>query len=109
MDFDGKPQEHWLRSRLTGDDETRWKAIDAIRHICVPSVSIPLFFDTLRTDPFWRARALAAHALCDIAYDNPNNAAIVESIPVLVECAADPSFEVREQLEELLKLLRGHE
>lgn len=107
LSFHGQPAGYWLRTRLSGDDEARWEAIDAIRHICAPEDSIPLFLDTLRNDQYWRARALAAHALYDLAIDSPRDPRLIDAMPQLSTAADDSSPEVREQVEEFMALLNA--
>jgi HEAT repeat protein len=104
--FNGQPADHWIRARLQGDDEVRWEAVDAIRHLCSPDISIPLFLDTLRNDGYWRARALAAHALFDLAMDRPDVAGLDDALRQLPDLMADPSADVREQISEILSLDR---
>ena len=103
--FRGQPSSHWLRVRLSGDDEARWEAIDAIRHVCLPDESIPLLLDTLRNDQYWRARALAAHALCDLAWEPAIHPQLIQVMPDLVVALSDRSVEVREDISQLLELL----
>jgi hypothetical protein len=105
--FNNHLVDYWLRARLNSDDETRWEAIDAIRHICVPEVSIPLFLDTLSNDTYARARALAAHALYDLAVVSPKDSELIEKLPRLELAANDSSDSVRKEIEALLKLLRN--
>lgn len=107
--FRGRPAEYWLHARLSGDDEARWEAIDAIRHICPPDESVRLFLDTLHTDSYWRARALAAHALYDLALDRSEVARLVAVMPQLLAALNDSSANVREQIAELLEVLDSND
>jgi hypothetical protein len=104
-EFHGYSEEHWFVTRTTGDDERRWEAVDAIRHICSPSVSIPLLIETLRTDSYWRARALAAHALCDLAYDANSRKLLNPAVEPLIQAMGDESRDVCEQSIATLGLL----
>lgn len=92
-------------ARLDRDDETRWEAVDVIRHICEPASSVPLLLDSLANDRYPRARALAAHALFDLAIDRVGGVNWQEIFPVLVTASHDPSDDVREQVADLLKVL----
>lgn len=103
--FHGKALDEWLRVRCCGDDDTRWEAIDAVRHICAPDDSIPLLLDTLRNDTYWRARALAAHALYDLSFDSKFRQRLMETVPFVRDALTDSSVEVREQVNELLESL----
>ena len=97
--------EYWLDKRLSGDDEERWEAIDGIRHLTLPAFGIPLFLETLRNDPYWRARALGAHALFDLVIDHADHDAMVLMLPPLDEFLNDPSEIVREQIEKTISLI----
>jgi hypothetical protein len=103
--FHGRGFNYWLQIRLSGDDEQRWEAVDAIRHICHPDTSIPLFLDTLRNDAYWRARALAAHALYDLIAGPHPDSRVADALPQLLEAANDPSPDVRAQIKEVLAAL----
>lgn len=98
--------EYWLVARLDSDDETRWEAVDAIRHICDPASSVPLLLDSLVNDRYPRARALAAHALFDLAIDRVEGLDWQKILPVLVIASDDPSDDVREQVADILKVLQ---
>lgn len=99
--------DYWLDKRLTGDDEERWEAIDGIRHLSLPETGIPLFLKTLRKDAYWRARALAAHAVFDLVIDPTDHDAMVAMLPPLHEFLNDPSEHVREQIEKTISLIRN--
>ena len=59
--FHGKALEHWLAIRVSGGDDARLDAVEAIRHLCEVEESVPLLVEALE-DHFWRVRAAAAHA-----------------------------------------------
>jgi len=103
--FRGHSFGYWSNLRLNGQDEERWEAIEAIRHICHPDTSIPLFLDTLCNDKYWRARALAAHALYDLVAGPQPAHRVADALPQLRKAAHDPSANVREQVTELLEIL----
>ena len=103
--FNGRDIAHWLGVRLSGEDEARWEAVDAIRHLCGPETSVPLLLDTLLKDQYWRARCLAAHALFDLAMDREEEVNWTDLMPQLQSAALDPSEEVRGQIAELLTVL----
>jgi hypothetical protein len=105
--FRGRDTEHWLSARLSGDDDTRWEAIDAIRHLCGPDTSVPLLLDTLLNDHYGRARGLAAHALYDLAVDSAEEVNWAEIMPRLQIAANDPDEGVREQIAELFDALEN--
>jgi hypothetical protein len=104
--FRGRDIEHWIGARSSGDDETRWEAIDAIRHLCEPETSVPLLLDTLLNDRYSGARGLAAHALFDLAIDRAEGVNWTEMMPHLLSAANDPSEGVREQVAEILDVLK---
>lgn len=105
--FRGRDIKYWLSARLSGDDETRWNAIDAIRHLCGSERSVPLLLDTLRNDTYSGARGLAAHALFDLAIDRDEGVNWAELMPHLLSAANDPSDGVREQIAEILNVLKA--
>lgn len=105
--FHGHPIEYWLEIRLSGEDEERWEAVDAIRHLCSPATSIPLILATLREDPYWRARALAAHAIFDLVIDPSEHDLALTLLPPLDEFANDPSPEVRDQISQTIALIEN--
>jgi hypothetical protein len=103
--FNGRSSDDWLTVRTAGDDESRRKAIDAIRHVIEPKKSMSLFFDTLRNDSYWRARALAAHANYDLAFDQDARSDVLAVLPGLIDALSDPSVQVRQQIIYILELL----
>jgi len=102
--FNRYPVEYWFNLRMQGNDEERWNAVDAIRHVCEPTISVPLMLDTIKTDSYSRARGLAAHALYDLAVDSPEQIP-ADVYPQLIAAVQDPDPGVRTQVEELLKEL----
>jgi hypothetical protein len=104
--FHGHSIDYWLDKRLTGDDEARWEAIDAIRHLCAPMTSVPLFLETLRTDGYWRARALAAHGIFDLVIDPSDHDSTLAMLPPLDEFTNDPSQHVRDRISEIVALIQ---
>ena len=107
LSFHGHAAEYWFRKRLGGGDEERWEAIDAIRHSCASQDSVPLFLDTLQNDSYWRARALAAHALYDLAFDASEVPRLIEAMPQILAAANDSSTDVREQIKQLMEVLEN--
>jgi HEAT repeat protein len=69
VSWNGQPLSYWLDALGAADGEKRWQAVDALRHIADPMETVPLFIAALQHDSFWRTRALAAHALYDMAFD----------------------------------------
>lgn len=67
----GKPASRWIARLDDPDEHVRWQAVDALRHIAEPALTIPLFVGVLRRvdDGGWRARVRAAHALYDMAVE----------------------------------------
>src|SRR4051794_12656756 len=93
--WDGRPVSQWVELLAHPEDETRWRAVDAIRHVVPPSQSIRLLINTLRRDGYWRARALAAHALYDMAGDEVVRPHLRDTIGPLAESLSDASPDVR--------------
>jgi HEAT repeat protein len=88
--WDGKDLPYWLGVLRAGDDEARWNAIDVIRHIAEPSQSVSIFVESL-SDPYWRARALAAHALYDLSFDKEFVGLLSIAIEALASSLTDES------------------
>ncbi len=105
IQFQGHSVDHWFRVRTTGDDEARWEAIDAIRHLCAPDVSVPLLLETLVNDSYWKARALAAHAMYDLVWSADFRPSVTAAIPTLIDTLQDESREVCEQVIETFEAL----
>jgi len=103
--FNGRPTSYWLDVRTTGDDETRWEAVDAIRHLCSPEDSIPLFLDTLRNDSYLRARGLAAHAIFDLACCPNPEPVLVTYLSEIIDLIEDDSRDVQIEIIETLRFL----
>ena len=64
-----------------------------------------MFLSTLKNDSYWRARALAAHAIFDLVIDPTDHDATVAMLPPLDEFLSDPSEHVREQIAETISLI----
>lgn len=103
--YNGYPLDHWVQVRNSDDEETRWKAVDAIRHLCAPNESMPLFLETLANDSYWRARSLAMNAICDLAYEDKYKSVVLAAIPTCIKALQDESREVRYEAVMVLKLI----
>jgi HEAT repeat protein len=103
--WNGRPLSCWIERLQDRDDETRWRAVDAVRHLASPSVAITLCAAVMRRDRYWRARALAAHALYDIAWDGESRRLLHAVIPELAEALRDESDQVRLNVAYTLELL----
>lgn len=75
------------------DPDLRWKAIDALRDIAEPLASIPIFVRALHDD-YWRARALAAHALYDLAHCSDIKLHLLQAVMPLARALQDECDEV---------------
>ena len=73
--------------------------------LCRKRASRSLFLSTLKNDSYWRARALAAHAIFDLVIDPTDHDATVAMLPPLDEFLSDPSEHVREQIAETISLI----
>jgi HEAT repeat protein len=89
--WDGKDLAYWLEMLRVGDDETRWNAIDVIRHIADPSQSVNIFVQALLSDTYWRARALAAHALYALSFDKEFTELLSTAVDALANSLTDES------------------
>ena len=70
-----------------------------------PLEAIKLCVAAMRRDPYWRARALAAHALYDMAWEGELRPILYAAIPELAEALRDESNEVRLNAVYTLELL----
>jgi HEAT repeat protein len=102
--WDGKPLEYWVQTLQDPHGEARWKAIDALRHVAHPSQTIPLFVLSL-TDLYWRARALAVHALYDISFEEEFVPLLSQAVAPLADALSDVSSEIRLEVARTLELL----
>ncbi len=102
--WNGQPTSHWVEMLQHPDGEIRWQAIDALRHNLPPIDTIPLFIEALR-DNYWRTRALAAHALYDLAFDKSLHLLLKQTVIPLVDALEDDSPQVRLNSVHTLELL----
>jgi len=100
----GKPFEYWVRELRSPENESRWTAVDALRHIGSPSHTITLFTNVLN-DSYWRVRALAAHSLYDMAHEDALVPMLCQAISPLGEALSDESPEVVLNVAYTLELL----
>lgn len=91
--WNNRPLDHWVEMLRHGDDETRWQAVDAIRHLAHPSDSLHFFLSALG-DSYWPVRALAAHALYDIAHDENAGQLLSEAVEPLANALRDEYLDV---------------
>ena len=85
--------DEWLELLRHGDEMSRWRAVDALRHVAHPSSSIGWFLEALK-DPYWPVRALAAHSIYDMAHEEALVWLVLGSIDALAEILTDESIEV---------------
>lgn len=84
----------WARVlREDADDEGRWRALDALRHVGKAEETINPFLEALE-DRYWRVRALAAHALYDLILDEDGLVKRAEVIESLTSALGDQCLEV---------------
>lgn len=104
-----RPLTYWLNAIHDSDGETRWEAVDALRHLLNPSQSIPILIDIVENEPYWRARALAAHALFDIGAYPPTRPSLDpflnRLVPALASALSDDSIWVQLSVAEALETL----
>ncbi len=102
--WDGQPFEYWVRTLRDAEDDVRWKAVDALRHIGPPSETVELFIAAL-SDPCWQVRALAAHALYDMAHEEELSYLVCKFVLHLARTLSDESPEVALNAAYTLELL----
>ncbi len=105
--WDGQPAARWIERLDDPDGHVRWQAVDALRHIAEPALAVPLFVGILRRgdDGGWRARALAAHALYDMAFEAECRPLLRPAVGALAEALDDPCLDVAHQAAWILELL----
>lgn len=102
--WEGNPVEYWVQELRSPEDESRWAAVNALRHIGHPSKTISLFIDAL-SDSYWRVRALAAHSLYDMAHEEALIPMLCQAISPLGKALSDESPEVALNAAYALELL----
>ena len=102
--WEDHPLAHWLENLDHPDADTRWRAIDAVRHLADPARIVQVCVPALK-DEFWRVRALAAHALFDLACEPAHRPAIAGILDPLANAILDGSPEVRLNAIATLELL----
>ncbi len=103
--WDGHAESHWIERLDHPDGEVRWRAIDALRHIARPEQTVPLFVAALRGDRDWHVRALAAHAVYDLAFEEHHWPILRGAIIPLAEALEDESLDVALNAAYALELL----
>jgi HEAT repeat protein len=93
-DFKGKALEHWLAIRVSGKDESRLEAVDAIRLLCEPEERVLLLVEALG-DHCWRVRAAAMRALFEVALPIGTRPLVEAAWGKWERAIDDPSQEVR--------------
>ncbi len=92
--WNGHAASHWIEMLDHADGEVRWQAIDVLRHIAMPEQTVPLFATALRRDSYWRVRALAAHAVYDLAFEEDLRHLLREAVIPLAGALKDESPDV---------------
>jgi HEAT repeat protein len=100
----GRPLVYWIEALEDPDDEARWGAIDALRHIAHPSQTIPRFVRSL-SDRYWRARALAVHALYDMAFEVEFVSLLSQAVTPLANALSDSCSDICLEAARTLELL----
>lgn len=106
--YHGKSLEHWLAIRVSGGDESRLQAVEAIRQLCGAEECVPLLVEALG-DHCWRVRAAAAHALFEMGRDAQSRPAVEAAWGKWERAAEDPSQEVRKGILALMVVLERGE
>jgi hypothetical protein len=102
--FHGKSLEHWLAIRVSGGDEARLQAVEAIRQLCSAAECVPLLVEALE-DHCWRVRAAAAHALFELGRDVQTRPVVEAAWGKWERAAEDPSQAVRKGILALMAVL----
>jgi HEAT repeat protein len=96
--------QHWIERLRHADDEERWRAVDALRHVAHASQFVGLFIAAMR-DSYWPVRALAAHALYDMAHWADATVLLSGAIVPLAEALRDDCTHVSLNAAYTLELL----
>jgi hypothetical protein len=100
-----QPLSYWLNALESADNEMRWMAVDALRHIEHPTRSLPIFLRVLKQDSFHLARGLAAHAIYDMTYDEEFISLVRGVLFPLKAALFDPSINVSVEIINTLEML----
>jgi HEAT repeat protein len=92
--WNGHPASHWIEMLDNPDGEVRWQAIDALRHIARPEQTVSLFATTLRRDSDPHVRALAAHAIYDLAFEEDLRPFLRQAVMPLADALNDEFLHV---------------
>jgi HEAT repeat protein len=85
---------YWLEKLSDTCEDTRWRAIDRLRHILPPDRAVPLFLRTLKNDDGALVRALACHALYDLAGDQDVKPLLTKNLASIVDAIRDEEIHV---------------
>jgi HEAT repeat protein len=103
--WNGHAASHWIEMLDHPAGEVRWQAIDALRHIARPEQTVPLFAMALRRDSYWRVRALAVHAVYDLAFEEDLRPILRQAVIPLADALWDKSSHVSLHAAHALELL----
>ncbi len=116
MRYSKRPVDEWLQALHSADADVRWEAVDAIRHLMDFPDNLRVLLEVSQSDDDHRCRGLALHGLCDYLHNellDPELGTEVreqllangaDSIAAAI-ASDDPNEGVREQAEELSRLL----
>ncbi len=118
MRYSKRPVDEWLQALQSADADVRWEAVDAIRHVMDFPDNASVLLEVSQFDDDHRCRGLALHGLCDYLHNeilDPDSETEVRDQLLTIGADAivaaiasgDPNEGVREQAEELLRLLAG--
>lgn len=116
MRYSKKPISHWLEALQSPDDDVRWEAVDAIRHVMEFPANLDVLLEVSQRDIDHRCRGLALHAFCDYLHNElldpdagteTRDALLTRGADHIAAAIAqnDPDEGVRDQAAELLRLL----
>ncbi len=106
----GKSAAEWKPHLDDADEELRWLAVNAVRHIYAHPEAIPLLQNSLR-DESWRVRALVLHHFLDILAAPDRDAELTDAVlfsevlPDIRRLAEDADPRVREEAVAVLRYL----
>lgn len=69
MRYTKKPIARWLEALQSSDDDIRWEAVDAIRHVMEFPGNLDVLLEVSQRDIDHRCRGLALHAFCDYLHN----------------------------------------
>jgi HEAT repeat protein len=96
---------HWLEQLRDEDEDKRWRAVDAIRHLLPLNSFISSFMHSLKNAKAWVVRALICHSFYDAAHRSEERSELLTFTDEIIDALLDQSIEVRLNVIYTLELL----